>query len=65
MKVEAYVARDPNGTHRVFCKRAKHKWWFELGQHAETDAAFERAMMDGTVVWKPGVVDKMQLFSKF
>ena len=62
--VNAYIARDPSGVFRVFVKRAKHKWWFELGQHRETDVAFERALMAGTVVWKPCVVDKMQLFSK-
>lgn len=63
-RVNAYIARDPSGVFRVFVKRAKHKWWFELGQHRETDVAFERALMAGTVVWKPAIVDTMQLFSK-
>ena len=62
--VDAYIARDPSGVYRVFVKRAKHKWWFELGEHRPTDAAFERAINDGTVVWKRGIVDEMQLFSK-
>ena len=63
-RVDAYIARDPAGVCRVFVKRAKYKHWFELGEHGPTDAAFERAMIAGTVVWKPCVVDKMQLFSK-
>lgn len=62
--VNAYIARDPSGVFRVFVKRAKHKWWFELGQHRETDVAFERALIAGKVVWKPAIVDTMQLFSK-
>ena len=60
--VNAYIARDPSGVFRVFVKRAKHKHWFELGQHRETDTAFERALMDGAVVWKPAIVDRTQLF---
>ena len=62
--VNAYIARDPSGVFRVFVKRAKHKWWFELGQHRETDVAFERALIAGKVVWKPAIVDTTQLFSK-
>lgn len=64
MNVKAYIARDPSGVCRVFVKRAKHKHWFELGQHRETDTAFERALMAGAVVWKPGIVDRTQLFCK-
>ena len=63
-RVDAYIARGTRGVYRVFVKRAKYKHWFELGEHGPTDAAFERAMIAGTVVWKPCVVDKMQLFSK-
>ena len=62
MNVEAYIARDPAGTCRVFVKRDKYKHWFELGQHAETDAAFEWALAAGTVRWKPEIVDRSKLF---
>ena len=61
-KVDAYIARDPAGVCRVFVKRAKHKHWFELGRHRETDVAFERALAVGSVAWKPGIVDRTQLF---
>lgn len=60
--VNAYIARDPAGVCRVFVKRAKYKHWFELGEHRETDVAFERALADGSVAWKPGIVDRTQLF---
>jgi len=63
-RVDAYIARGMSGVYRVFVKRAKYKHWFELGEHRPTDAAFERAMNDGTVVWKRGIVDEMKLFSK-
>ena len=62
MKVDAYIARDPAGVCRIMCKRAKHKWWFELGQHEDTDKAFERAMAAGSVRWKPEIVDRSKLF---
>lgn len=62
--VNAYIARDPNGICRVMVKRAKYKHWFELGQHRETDTAFERALMAGAVFWKPAILDRSQLFSK-
>lgn len=61
-KVDAQFVRDPDGTCRVFCKRAKYKHWFELGRHAETDAAFEQALDAGTICWKPGIVDRSKLF---
>ncbi len=61
-KVDAHIVRDPAGTCRIFCKRAKHKWWFELGRHAETDAAFEQALAAGTIRWKPEIVDRSKLF---
>ena len=62
--VNAYIARDPNGICRVMVKRAKFKHWFELGRHRETDVAFERALVVGSVAWKPGIVDRTQLFCK-
>lgn len=61
-RVDAYIARDPSGVCRVFVKRAKHKHWFELGRHRETDVAFERALAVGSVAWKQGIVDRTQLF---
>lgn len=61
-KVDAYIARDPNGVCRIMVKRAKHKHWFELGRHAETDAAFELALEAGTIRWKPSIIDRTKLF---
>ena len=61
-KVNAYIARDPSGVCRVFVKRSKYKHWFELGKHRETDVAFERALAVGSVAWKPGIIDRAQLF---
>lgn len=61
-KVNAYIARDPSGVCRVFVQRSKYKHWFELGKHRETDVAFERALAVGSVAWKPGIVDRNQLF---
>ena len=63
-KVDAYIARDPNGICRVMVKRAKYKHWFELGQHGPTDAAFEQALAAGTVRWNPAIEDKTKLFRK-
>ena len=61
-RVDAYIARDPSGVCRVMVKRSKYKHWFELGRHRETDVAFERALAVGSVAWKPGIVDRTQLF---
>lgn len=47
---------------RIMVKRAKYKHWFELGRHAETDAAFEQALADGSVRWNPRIVDLSRLF---
>ena len=63
-RVNAYIARDSHGVCRVFAKRAKYKHWFQLGRHAATDAAFERALSAGTVRWEPKIVDPGQLFEK-
>ena len=65
MNVNAHIVRDPAGTCRIFCKREKHKWWFELGKHPETDAAFEQALATGAVNWKPNIVDRSKLFEKY
>lgn len=62
MKVDAYIARDPNGICRVMVKRAKYKHWFELGQHGPTDAAFEQALASGRVRWNDRILDKTKLF---
>lgn len=61
-KVNAYIARDPSRVCRVFVQRSKYKHWFELGKHRETDVAFERALAVGSVAWKPGIIDRAQLF---
>ena len=60
--VDAYILREPDGVCRVMVKRAKYKHWFELGRHAETDAAFEQALSDGSVRWNPRIVDLSRLF---
>lgn len=68
-KVDAHIVRDPNGVCRVMVKRAKYKHWFELGQHAATDVAFEQALAAGTVcgiqrLWTgPNFFEKILLFS--
>lgn len=61
-KVDAYIARDPSGLCRIFVKRAKHKWWFELGKHGPTDRAFEHSLAFGTVQWNTRIQDKTKLF---
>lgn len=61
-KVDAQIVRDPVGVCRIYCKRAKYKHWFELGQHAGTDVAFEQALAAGTVCWNPKIVDRSKLF---
>ena len=63
-KVDAYIARDANGVCRVYCKRAKYKHWFELGRHADTDAAFEQALAAGLVCWESRIIDPGKLFWK-
>jgi len=60
--VDAYIMRDADGKCRIMLKRAKYKHWFELGCHAETDAAFEQALADGSVRWNPRIVDLSRLF---
>lgn len=61
-KVDARIVRDPAGVCRVFCKRAKHKWWFELGKHRETDVAFELALERGEVRFEGKIHDRTKLF---
>lgn len=58
--VEAYIKKVLGG-YRVMCKRDKHKWWFELGQHKETDKAFIRALADGTLVWRREISDPQKI----
>ena len=62
MNVNAYIARDARGVCRIYCKRAKYKHWFELGRHADTDAAFEQALAAGSVCWEPAIIDTGKLF---
>lgn len=61
-RLHAHIVRDPDGVCRVMVKRAKYKHWFELGQHAGTDAAFEKALAAGKVCWNPKIVDRSKLF---
>lgn len=63
-KVCAYIKRDGYGRYHVFCQRAKRKWWFELGKHAATDAAFERAYLENSVHWVDENVDDAKFFQK-
>jgi len=63
-KVDAYISREPNGICRVMVKRGKYKHWFELGKHRPTDAAFERALADGAIIWRGQIVDKTKIFQK-
>ena len=60
--VRAYVARDASGAHRIIAQRDRRKWWFELGRHAETDTAFERALRYGNVLWSEEIRDANKLF---
>jgi len=60
--IKAKIVRDPAGVCRIFCQRAKRKWWFELGQHRDTDIAFERAMAAGTIGWPAKITDTAKLF---
>lgn len=60
--IKAKIVRDPAGVCRIFCQRAKRKWWFELGKHQDTDTAFERALQAGSVVWPEGITDTAKLF---
>ena len=61
-KVDAKIVRDPSGVCRIFCKRAKHKWWFELGRHKETDKKFEAALKRGTLNLRDEIQDGTKLF---
>lgn len=63
-KVDAYIARDPNGICRVMVKRAKFKHWHIIGFHFESDQAFKRALAAGTVVWLPKIIEPPTLFEK-
>ena len=61
-QVDARIVRDPSGVCRIFVKRAKYKHWFELGQHRETDAAFECALNESAVIWDTKIIDRSKLF---
>lgn len=61
-KVEAKIVRDPAGVCRIFCQRAKFKWWFELGKHRETDKMFESALKSGTLHLRDEIEDGTKLF---
>ncbi len=63
-KVDAYIARDPNGIFRVMVKRAKYKHWFQLGRHAATDAAFEQAWPPEPSVGNRKLLTRANFFEK-
>lgn len=60
--VRACIMRDSRGNYIILCQRDKRKWWFRLGFHAETDAAFERALKFDTLHWEPDIKDRNKLF---
>lgn len=60
--VKAAIHRNQDGTHRIFCQRAKFKHWHELGMHRETDVAFARALQAQTILWKPAIIDRQKFF---
>jgi hypothetical protein len=61
-RVKAYISRDEKGDCRIFCQRAKRKWWFELGKHRETDLAFEKSLAEGSLRLEPKILDSSKLF---
>ena len=64
--IKAQIVRGNDGICRVYCQRARRKWWFELGQHKETDTAFEAALgaesPDNGIQWRPRIDDRTKLF---
>lgn len=64
MKVRAYIYKDINGGSRVVCQRERRKWWFVLGAHAPTDAAFAQALRAGAVDWEPEIRAEDGLFER-
>lgn len=62
--IRAYIAKDDAGVHRVFCQRARRKWWFELGRHRATDAEFARALESGEVEWERKIKRSGGLFKE-
>ena len=64
--IKAQIVRGNDGICRVYCQRARRKWWFELGKHRETDAAFEDALgadnPEKLIQWKPKIDNHTKLF---
>lgn len=61
--VKARVRRSgTDGSGQIEIQRGKYKHWFQMGEHRETDAAFERALASGIVVWNPKIIDPGKIF---
>lgn len=58
-RIRRYAA---DGSGHIEIQRGKHKHWFEMGEHRETDAAFERAFVSGTVQWDRKIIDPPKIF---
>ena len=54
--------REDGPTVKVEAQRGKYKHWFSIGEHAETDAAFKRALATGTLVWLREIIGPPKLF---
>ena len=63
-KVCAQIERRNDGTYCIWAKRAKFKHWFKLGTNRTTDVAFERALMQGKIMWKGEIQDATKIFQK-
>lgn len=61
--VKARIIRDPNGIHRTEAQRDKYKHWFELGNHKQTDNAFEKALSNGEIQWRTDIYYTDNLFN--
>ena len=61
--VQARIRKPADGgIAYIEIKRAKYKHWFELGQHAPTDAAFERSLSANLIRWRTKIEDRTKLF---
>lgn len=61
--VRASIIKDAFGIYRIYAQRDKHKWWFELGQHSETDREFVKALRTNSISWLSEVTE-LGLFDK-
>lgn len=61
--IRTSVIKDTFGIYRIYAQRYKHKWWFELGRHSETDRRLLKALRASSISWLPGVTE-LGLFDK-